>query len=695
MAAQQNSPNGSACRWVGAPSGALWQPAKARSREFSRDRDRPIFQGNCSTGRAVVYRNRFASWVLAWVCGFCWAVAAGAESPETVVQAGTSVVEPSAESQQKLLPLGELEIGLAPDKALAEPDLSQLKAIWFSGGTAGTKTGSRGAEIRTRVLELGIDNLDAAARSLIALDDEGNALGNAMLAVGLAPDLPLAHIALARAYWNESDRGQALSEVVLALKSIPRNLEASAWLIGSLLFMIALVLIAGSTFFILSVGFGELGRAAHDLGDLISNRMPSFARCALLGSILLLPLLVGEGIGGITLAMFAVAFVYGSTRHRMALLLAVALLILGLYPVTQLAATVLRAFESDPVSVAVLASLQGTESDGQVELLESISGEEVLAEHALALRARRVSRIEEAMERYRVLVQARPDDAVILTNYGNLLFREGETEKAVELYERSAIQLDSARLMFNLSQAYARLFRIEEFESSLRAAQSLDADMVAYLSRMGDSNFVADLPFPIQQIRVRLLSAARKEAPPRVAIDWLLPGYLGESWVHMIGGFLLLAFSATLLAVRFDRASSCTRCGRRICSRCDETVWNAETCDSCHHLFDRPETTDPSMRITRLAELQSREVIRSRIAAFVSIVIPGAGGLLARRPDLGFLGILLFGLATACFVWREGVVPDPLAAGSVGSLVFIVTGSAAAFAYLIVLGTGLLIRRSH
>lgn len=639
-----------------------------------------------------MHRIRFATGALAGLWALLWVGAAGAEGADSVPTpaAATVLAETPPESMS---PLGEI-VGsqFAALEPAADPHVSELEAIWFEGLGAGSR--SRGSDVRVRALELGIDNLDAAARSLLAPDEDGNGLGNAMLAVRLAPDLPLAHIALARAYWQDGNRSEATSELIHSFKAIPRNLEASAWLVGSLLFMMALVMIAGAIFFIISVGSGALGRAAHDLGDFVSSHMPSFAQGAVLAAILLLPLLLGEGIGGVTLAMFALAFVYGTSRHRMALLLASALLILGLYPVSQMAATVLRAFESDPVSSAMLAVTQGTESEAQVEILEFASGEEALAGQALAFRARRMGKIDEALERYQRLAQARPQDAVILTNQGNLFFRAGETEQAVELYERAAIEVDSARLMFNLSQAYARLFRIEEFESALRAAQALDSDMVFDLSRMGEADFVADLPFPIHLIRNRLLAAAREEAPPRAAIDFLLPGRLGESWKHTLGGFLLALLSATLLAARFDHSSSCTRCGRRICSRCDETVWNAETCDSCHHLFDRPETTDPTMRMTRLSELRSRETFRSRIAIFVSILIPGAGGLLARRPDLGFLGILFFGFAVSCFVWRDGVVPDPLAVGAAGPLAFIVAGCAASFGYLTVLGTGFMIRRS-
>ena len=43
------------------------------------------------------------------------------------------------------------------------------------------------------------------------------------------------------------------------------------------------------------VAVGALPHAAHDLGDLVTDQMPGFARAALLSSLLLLPILLGEG----------------------------------------------------------------------------------------------------------------------------------------------------------------------------------------------------------------------------------------------------------------------------------------------------------------------------------------------------------------------------------------------------------------
>jgi tetratricopeptide (TPR) repeat protein len=539
-----------------------------------------------------------------------------------------------------------------------------------------------------------VDNLDVAARALLISEGSGNDLGNAMLAARLAPDLPVARVALARAFWSEGEYVSAGREAVEGLLAIPRNLEASFWLTGSLVAVIAVVLVAGSLFFMVILGLSSFARAAHDLGDLLSRDLADFARAALVGCLLLLPLVLGEGLAGLALACFALAFVYGTARHRMALLLAAALLIIGLFPLARTAGRVLDAMESDALASAALAVVEGEETPEQVALLKAAAGEEILAEHILAMRARRGGRVEEARVRYEALLRSRPRDPVVLNNYANLRFGAGDSEGALDLYEQSASLADSAILMFNLSQAYARLFRIEEFEHTLKLAQSIDADFVADLSRFGDSNLVADLPFPRAEIRARLLGNADGEGYSRLARKLFAPGLLGVSWVHTVAGFAGLAIVAVLLAGRFDRASRCSHCGRRICARCDGIFWNSETCDGCHHLFNQPESTDPSMRMARLAQLRLREERQEKIATAVSLVVPGAAGLLARRPDLSFVGIVLFAAGVTLFAWRGGVVPDPLVVGGAGPLFFVIAGSAALAAYCLVVMAGILIRRN-
>ena len=54
----------------------------------------------------------------------------------------------------------------------------------------------------------------------------------------------------------------------------------------------------------------------------------------------------------------------------------------------------------------------------------------------------------------------------------------------------------------------------------------------------------------------------------------------------------------------------------------------------------------------------------------VSILVPGAAGVLAERPWLGLAGALLLCLAAASLGFSTSQVADPLAAGGTGSLVF-------------------------
>ena len=68
--------------------------------------------------------------------------------------------------------------------------------------------------------------------------------------------------------------------------------------VGTLLVIVAGMLIVGSLGFIFAEGFFALGRAAHDLGDFYSDRMPSFARFALVCSISGVPLLLKDLLTG-------------------------------------------------------------------------------------------------------------------------------------------------------------------------------------------------------------------------------------------------------------------------------------------------------------------------------------------------------------------------------------------------------------
>jgi len=572
---------------------------------------------------------------------------------------------------------------------------SDLERAWFGGGR---DLGSRASGLRMRALDLGADDLEAASRALIAPGaesiDPGGALVRARAAVRLTPDLPTAHMALAREQWDEGQRAPALQQVVAGLSAIPRHVEASLWLVSSLLAMLATVMVCGSVAFVVLSALRVFSHAAHDVGDLLSHDLPSFAGAALLGSLLMVPLVAGEGVFGAVLALLALGAAYGNSRQRMALLLAGLLMVVGMYPVVQVAGRALDALDADPVATAVLQVTRDMASPAEIERLQAEESDDVLAAHALAIHARRTGRDEEAFERYTALRERLPRDPVVLANLGNLYFRQGDLATAVDLYQRAS-QLDaSPRLLFNLSQAYARLFRMDEFEKTLQLAQRTDSEQVEELSRRGDPDFVADLPLPLSEVRMRLVSASRGERFGRALSGKIAPGWLGSSWMHAAGGLLAAMLLGALAGGRYDHSSRCARCGVRICARCDGTVWNSDTCEGCHVLFHRPEATDAALRMARLTALRTREVRIARLSLLASLFVPGVSGLLARRPDLAFVGLLFAAWAAVAVVWRHGVVPDPLAVGAAGPLTFALTGAIAFSGYLVVVVWSWLIRRS-
>jgi tetratricopeptide (TPR) repeat protein len=608
------------------------------------------------------------------------------------VAADAYLGEAGAEPLAVAPPAGNPAALLAAARGSTSEAGSELDRAWFD---AGNDLDRRAQNLERRALELGAGDAEAAARALISPKAPGTPMRNTRLATRLAPHLPIAHVAEAAALWEEGRRSEAGKAIVRAASVLPKNLEASLWLVASLLAMFAVVALVGSLCFVAVAGATFFARAAHDLGDAVSSDMPSFARAAMLATLLLIPILLGQGLLGFVLGLFAIGFVYGSGSHRLSLALAAALIVLALYPGTRITGIALGALGADPVADASFAVVQGTETRPDIETLELAVADDALAEQALAMRARRRGDMEEAQRRYTSLLERRPDDPVVSTNLANLEFRKGNSDAAITLYEGAATRMNSAIVLFNLSQAYAGAFRMEDFENTMRLAQGLSPDTADALSRTGDASFVADLPMPIAEIRERMVAAAEGEELQQVVVAALAPGALGSSWWMTTSGFVLVALFATLFGRRYEHSSRCGRCGRSICGRCDGTYWNNEICDPCHHLYHLPETTDPTLRTQRLAVLRRRESRLDRIALGLSMAVPGAAGFLAKRPDHAFLGMLLFLLAAVMLVSRNGVVPDPLVVGGLASVGFTLAAMLALTAYAGVVLVCVLIRRSQ
>jgi tetratricopeptide (TPR) repeat protein len=409
----------------------------------------------------------------------------------------------------------------------------------------------------------------------------------------------------------------------------------------------------------------------------------------------LLPLLFGEGVIGLALALFAVAFAYGSGRQRNMLVMSAILLVIALDPLSRFVSVTTTLVDRDPLGRSVMAVISGQETRADVERLEAAFDENLTAAHALVYHARRNGQVELERTRLDAMQSRYPGDGIVLASIGNLEMRAGRTLSAIGYYERAAAQIDSPTLLFDLSQAYATAFRMEEYEATLGRAQTLGHREVAALSNLDDAELVADLPFSDALLRDRLHAVAMEQDSQLILSEALAPGRLGQHWTVLAGAFAVVALFCVLVADRFDHASRCVRCGHRICTRCEDTVWSEEICEDCHHLFQNPDATDPSLRMARLQALSRREVRIDRFVLLGSLLVPGVAGLASRRPDFALFGLLLFGWILAWIAWPMGRFEDPILMGSAATLCFAVPGVIAVIAYAGIVFASLVVRKNR
>lgn len=579
--------------------------------------------------------------------------------------------------------------------AAPEPDTDARDQVVATWKAAPASAHARTAALRRVRLELGLGDLPAPAKVILEDATEEDPEIYTEFARSLAPGVPAIQFLHADALWRAGDVGSATTALLHGLWAVATTLGTQLWLVENFSFLLLVVVLVASLGFISLAAIQVFPDAAHDLGDLLSSRMPGFARSAALAALLLLPLFLGEGVIGLSLSLFLLAFAYGSRRQRNGLVMAAMLLVIGLHPLARFVSITTTLVDQDPIGKSVMAVVAGTQTRADVQRLEAAFDEDLTAAHALVYHARRMGQVDLERTRLDEMLKRYPSDGVVLASIGNLEMRAGRNASAIGYYERAATEIDSPTLLFDLSQAYANAFRMEEYESTLGRAQALGHREVAALSSLDDAELVADLPFPTHLLRARLHNVALAYDSQLILGEVLAPGRLGDGWWVVSGAFALAALFCLLVADRFDHASRCVRCGHRICTRCEETVWSEEVCEDCHHLFQNPDATDPSLRMARLQALSKREVWIDRFVLAGSLLIPGLAGFAARRPDYAMFGLLLFGWVAAWIAWPAGRFEDPILMGNAAIFCFAVPGILAAIAYAGIVFASLVYRKSR
>jgi hypothetical protein len=292
---------------------------------------------------------------------------------------------------------------------------------------------------------------------------------------------------------------------------------------------------------------------------------------------------------------------------------------------------------------------------------------------ALAISSSRSGDLAQADARYRALLGMDASNSAAINNAANVKLRLGELNAAIDLYRRSSELKPSATVLFNLSQAQGRAFKLDDHSPTLAAAQQLDVAAVAELTLLQGSEiagFTADLELSRSALWERVLSARSGAALAAEFRSAIAPGVLGRSQEFAAAALALIAILSLVGAARWTASHACERCGRRMCPRCEPDLGGAPDCESCQRLFNQPETTDRAMRVARLHALRFRDRRLARLRVIASVLVPGVAGALARCHLTSLIGVFSATIATIALVWRHGVTPDPLVAGMAAPMVF-------------------------
>jgi tetratricopeptide (TPR) repeat protein len=545
-----------------------------------------------------------------------------------------------------------------PPQDLAAPRGQELlDQAWAAPGSSLTE---RARRVRAAALELGIWSFDPGARAILHDSSLGPPLERAEAAAMLAPELPDAGLALARARLGSGDLRGALDAAGGAIGALLRHPEGAPWMRAAVLDVAARAAIFGGLLFLAVAGLGAVASLAMPVALRLDLPTPSAA--ALLGALLLLPAAAGEGAFGVGLACGALALVRAEAGTRAALLAAALLALAGLHGLADRRDRALALMTADPVGLAALAAERDFGSPVDLLRLERAADRDDLARQALALHARRSGDVQRADRLFRALLVERPDPAAdLLNNAANTRLAAGRPDEALALYERAVRTEPSPLVLFNLAQAYGRAILLDEQDLALAQAQALDPRAVHTLtehaSEVGSGGPV-DVALSLAELGGRVTAPVRRSNLGRR----FAPGRLGGSAPAGLAGIALAAGLGALGALAL----------RRLGSADDFYAGVAR-------LLQGRGATDPAARMARLAALRAREARLALLRRLAAWSVPGAAGLQAGQGALALLTVVLAAAAGAALAGRHGLVPDPLTAGATGAFVF---GCAASVALL-------------
>lgn len=563
----------------------------------------------------------------------------------------------------------------APAPTPAPRSLSELVGAYLAAGSPEAREGALERLVQRRA-ELNIRNHEPAALALVrhglsqlAAGDSEAARQTLQGAAQLAPDLPDARFALARAGAGSALAGFAADAGTRAGASRLLTFAVACLLCGVLGAVTALGLA-------MLLRHGRL--LLHDLRENSSSAAFAALAPGVATVILLLPLVLFQGWGWLPLWWIGVLFVYMDTRERVGSVAALALTALLAPTLTLLEQR--QVLEANPLLWSGLRTLESGADTRDLERLQQAQranpDDRDLA-YLVGLQFEKAGHPDSAADVYQGILATAPDDAVALNNLAKIELGRGETTRASRRLRRVSDSPAAARIrgtgLYNRSIVNLRLF---DFDAAAALRQQADD-----LARSETSRYEAQWSYetpegsavsaPVSlgplatELEAKLAGAPAGEvaranltgtgarvsaAPGAAAFGSRLVGFLG---VFVLGWLGVRTWRGGLLLTR-----RCLKCGEPFSRRTRAGAEAAELCNPCYHLYVVKDGISVPARRAKLAEVESW-VRRSRIALrLLALVSPGAGHGYAGSAVAGLLiGLLWYASLGGLALLQTGALP--------------------------------------
>lgn len=580
--------------------------------------------------------------------------------------------------------------GTAPAASGAEPEVIRLRPAPDSGSeesqAAAVPATTQGVNAREVLSSLWFRyqalRQRGAEREAAALVDSATAF---MQREGLraAPEIGAAFLAAGRRAERDGDLTLAREDTLLALRFDPGRADAEFALAalqlrgghdlragfaalgaglrtlgsdpeslfdigGAAAVVLYLGLLWGSVTALALLGFASRPALSHQLEEMWGRRPGDASALLLAGGLLAAPLLMPFPLPCVAAVWGLVLFWYAGAGGRT--LVVAALVIFSIAGVFGGWVGWHLDTATDPAARALLqAARDGPDLRQEAALKAAVEQHpsDPVYPFLLASAYRIGGRFDEAMTMYRRILDADPRNARALVNLGNLHSLRQEFAQAQTYYKKAADADPTLALAhYDSHLAHLETFSMEDADAELRRARQVDDALVTrILAATGEGSArrtPLDAGYPPRDIWRRALQV--KGRPGGFAMSALTNAV---SLAGLAGLAALIVLPLLRLVPRSGRASTCQRCGRTFCRRCQMPTRYPGTCSQCVHLFVLRDGLPPLVRDRKMAE-----VVRHRRGVFwmtrvTGLVLPGAGHVLGGRP---LLGAALLGLWEAAWI---------------------------------------------